>query len=138
MLKYVIECESCARYKLNSEGTNQCPVKHNCNISDRYAAIRFYMPNKEICDFLKEKTQDINDFHTDSDLLDFAENNDVTPAIVEVYLAMKKAEGTPCSGCAYITSLLGYSKMYPCSECSRVAKDYYQNCESTLNSEETK
>lgn len=61
--------------------------------------------------------------HTDSDILDLAEELNVSYKELDFAISMKCAEGTPCYGCKHI--IMMYS-MYPCTCCSRNKKDMFE------------
>lgn len=73
-------------------------------------------------DELKEKLKALMENGcTDSDLEDFAEDNNVSEGEVFQYVAELIAPEC-CKGCKHIQL---YDSMYPCTECSRGKKDMY-------------
>ena len=59
---------------------------------------------------------DAGEFHTDSDLFDFAEERNLDSGEVIHYLDVLQTIGTPCEKCKHIG--FRYS-MHPCNGCSR-------------------
>lgn len=73
-------------------------------------------------DALKEKLKTlIENGCTDSDLEDFAEDNNVDEGEVFRYAA-ELTVPVCCKGCKHVQF---YDSMYPCTECSRGKKDMY-------------
>lgn len=63
----------------------------------------------------------IDGFYTDSDVLDYAEENNLSLDDLEYAVQQYLAKGTACEGCGFI----GSSNSYPCMSCSRNKKDYF-------------
>lgn len=73
-------------------------------------------------DALKEKLKAlIENGCTDSDLKDFAEDNNVNESEVFRYIAELTVPEC-CKGCKHVQL---YNSMYPCIKCSRDKKDMY-------------
>lgn len=82
--------------------------------------------SEEVMKELREMIE-ADSFHTDSDLMDYAEAHglsvrDVDRAVWEII-----SENTPCHGCKHVT-FMG-AGLYPCNCCSRRAKDQYEPAE---------
>lgn len=72
-----------------------------------------------------EVTQEMLDrIHTDSDVVDLADELDVDYGELDYAVSNKYMEGTVCYNCKYVAM----SGMYPCNDCSRRhPKDYYES-----------
>ena len=63
-----------------------------------------------------EQKYNANEFQTDSDIEDFAEENELEYGDVFQFLDKLQTAGTPCEKCKNI----GYRySMYPCNSCTR-------------------
>ena len=124
------DCSQCERCAYDKMGENRCPLLDVCSTVNpkEYSKLTdYYQPKRVTKVLIKTELSklEIKDFQTDSDLLDFAENHDFVPVDVEICLSELKTKGTPCENCAFITSRLSYSPCYPCSQCTRMAKDFF-------------
>lgn len=82
--------------------------------------------SKEVRDELR-KMIEAGSFHTDSDLYDYAEERGLPMRDVDRTVWEIISENTPCHGCKNVTFMS--TGMYPCSCCSRRAKDMYEPAE---------
>lgn len=83
--------------------------------------------NKEIKDILIERNKR-GLISTDSDVMELAEEYNLTYEEVMLVIAQDEFGDTSCSGCRHIGNLYGgYAKRYPCNTCSRVnqVEDHY-------------
>ena len=80
----------------------------------------------------KIKTIEITDevlskIHTDSDVYEMAEEIGVSAKDLEYAICNKKAEGTSCHNCEYVS--LNHMT-YPCNGCKRIhTEDFYKKME---------
>lgn len=70
-----------------------------------------------------------NKIQTDSDLVDFADERNLSRKDVDNYAGQIRAAGTPCFGCAHV-SLHG---MYPCNQCCRGKQDMFELSEDLIS-----
>lgn len=79
-----------------------------------------------------EITQEMLDkIHTDSDIMDLADELGVSYGEMDYAIANKYAEGTPCHNCKYVC-MCG---MYPCNNCSRriELEDHYEHIDIVVD-----
>ena len=67
--------------------------------------------------------------YTDSDFYDFCENEQIPLKEASAYIAELNAP-SQCHGCKHVESYGIYGGMYPCSVCSRVCKDMYEEADN--------
>jgi hypothetical protein len=71
-----------------------------------------------------EITQEMLDrIHTDSDIIDLADELGVSYKDLDYAIKNKYAEGTPCHNCKYVSM----NGSYPCNCCTRPRKDMYES-----------
>lgn len=70
-------------------------------------------------------------FCTDSDILDFADDNDVSRKVVDEFIRQLASENTRCQGC----TSFGLGGMYPCNACSRGKEDHFSLSDEAKNAE---
>jgi len=73
-------------------------------------------------------TQEMLDrIHTDSDIMDLADELNIGYGELDYAISNKHAEGTPCHNCKHVN--IGLQMMtYPCIFCSRVhTEDHYEH-----------
>lgn len=73
------------------------------------------------------------DIKTDSDLIDIAEDENVSTSIVERIIFDFMARNTSCENCKYLYLRFNTTPGYPCNKCSRINKtqDYYEPINDT-------
>ena len=72
-----------------------------------------------------EVTQEmLSNIHTDSDVMDLADELGVSYRQLDYAIQNKLKENTPCHNCKHVAC---YDAMYPCIACSRGRQDLYES-----------
>lgn len=109
------ECLFCKRF--SSKSCNGVEDRNREQITDENRCSGFLLAITD---------ENLQMLHTDSDVMDLADELGISYRKLDFEICMKFAEGTPCYGCK---NVVFSPSMPPCTSCSRDKKDLFEGVE---------